>query len=90
MFDRLPIDLRVAFGRALPSEVLLHGGAHAQRPACPGRSLFEAPAHVRRHGFAVMTGTPTEPGTLCKVAELFGYVRETNYGRFFEVRAEAR
>ena len=45
-------------------------------------------AAVRRHGFAVMTGTPTEPGTLCKVAELFGYVRETNYGRWFEVRAE--
>lgn len=45
-------------------------------------------AAVRRHGFALMTGTPTEPGTLCKVAELFGYVRETNYGRWFEVRAE--
>jgi gamma-butyrobetaine hydroxylase len=25
---------------------------------------------------------------LCKVAELFGYVRETNYGHWFEVRAE--
>jgi gamma-butyrobetaine dioxygenase len=45
-------------------------------------------AAVRRHGFAVMTGTPTESGTLCTVAELFGYVRETNYGRWFEVRAE--
>mgnify|MGYP000876626859 CR=1 FL=1 len=45
-------------------------------------------AAVRRYGFAVMTDTPTEPGTLCKVAELFGYVRETNYGRWFEVRAE--
>jgi gamma-butyrobetaine dioxygenase len=45
-------------------------------------------AAVRRHGFAVMTGVPTESGTLCKVAELFGYVRETNYGRWFEVRAE--
>ena len=43
---------------------------------------------VRRYGFAVMTGTPTTPGTLCTVAELFGYVRETNYGRWFEVRAE--
>ena len=28
------------------------------------------------------------PGALCKVAELFGYIRETNYGRWFEVRAE--
>lgn len=45
-------------------------------------------AAVRRHGFAVMTGAPTESGSLCKVAELFGYVRETNYGRWFEVRAE--
>ena len=45
-------------------------------------------AAVRRYGFALMTGTPTEPGTLCRVAELFGYVRETNYGRWFEVRAE--
>ena len=52
------------------------------------RALGRWLAAVRRHGFAVMTGTPTEPGTLCKVAELFGYVRETNYGRFFEVRAE--
>ncbi len=43
---------------------------------------------VRRYGFAVMTQAPTEPGMLCKVAELFGYVRETNYGRFFDVRAE--
>lgn len=45
-------------------------------------------AAVRRHGFAVMTDMPTASGTLCKVAELFGYVRETNYGRWFEVRAE--
>jgi [2-(trimethylamino)ethyl]phosphonate dioxygenase len=43
---------------------------------------------VRRYGFAVLRDVPTESGTLCKVAELFGYVRETNYGRWFEVRAE--
>ncbi|CAN5504715.1 gamma-butyrobetaine dioxygenase [soil metagenome] len=43
---------------------------------------------VRRYGFAVMTEAPTVSGDLCKVAELFGYVRETNYGRWFEVRAE--
>jgi gamma-butyrobetaine dioxygenase len=45
-------------------------------------------AAVRRLGFAVMTGAPTESGTLCRIAELFGFVRETNYGRWFEVRAE--
>ncbi|MBL8905836.1 MAG: gamma-butyrobetaine dioxygenase [Rhizobiales bacterium] len=45
-------------------------------------------AAIRRYGFAVLTGVPTDSGRLCKVAELFGYVRETNYGRWFDVRAE--
>ena len=52
------------------------------------RALGEWLASVRRYGFAVLRDVPTESGTLCKVAELFGYVRETNYGRWFEVRAE--
>jgi gamma-butyrobetaine dioxygenase len=43
---------------------------------------------VRDLGFAVMTNVPLESGTVCRVAELFGFVRETNYGRFFEVRTE--
>jgi gamma-butyrobetaine dioxygenase len=45
-------------------------------------------AAIRRSGFAVMTALPAEPGQVCKAAELFGHVRETNYGRWFEVRAE--
>jgi gamma-butyrobetaine dioxygenase len=45
-------------------------------------------ASVRRYGFAVMTGVPAESGRLCDVASLFGFVRETNYGRWFDVRAE--
>ena len=45
-------------------------------------------AQVRRYGFAILTDTPTVSGMLCKVTELFGFVRETNYGRWFEVRAE--
>lgn len=45
-------------------------------------------AAVRRFGFAVMTGVPRESGALLKVVELFGYVRQTNYGRWFDVRAE--
>ena len=43
---------------------------------------------VRRFGFALLSDVPTDSGYLCKVAETFGYVRETNYGRWFEVRAE--
>jgi [2-(trimethylamino)ethyl]phosphonate dioxygenase len=45
-------------------------------------------AEIRRYGFAVLSDCPRESGSLCAIAELFGYVRETNYGRWFEVRAE--
>jgi gamma-butyrobetaine dioxygenase len=45
---------------------------------------------VRRYGFAVMTGGPVAEGALCEVAALFGFVRETNYGRWFDVRTEVK
>ncbi|QBM17557.1 gamma-butyrobetaine dioxygenase [Marinobacter sp. JH2] len=45
-------------------------------------------ADVHRYGVAKMTEMPLESGAICKVVELFGYLRETNYGRFFEVRTE--
>lgn len=45
-------------------------------------------AQVRRYGFGKLTGGPIEPGALLQVAKLFGYVRETNYGVYFEVRTE--
>ncbi|WP_420410806.1 2-trimethylaminoethylphosphonate dioxygenase [Roseibium sp.] len=43
---------------------------------------------VARYGFGKLTGGPTEDQALMKVVDLFGYVRETNYGRHFEVRTE--
>ena len=43
---------------------------------------------IRRDGFACVEDGPTEPEILFKIVELFGYVRETNYGRLFEVRTE--
>ncbi len=45
-------------------------------------------AAVRRYGFAKVSGGPVEDGALMTVAALFGYVRETNYGKWFEVRTE--
>lgn len=39
-------------------------------------------------GFAKVTGLTPEPGALFGIVDLFGYVRETNYGRLFEVRTE--
>ena len=43
---------------------------------------------IRRRGFARMTGVPALDGAPAAIAALFGYVRETNYGRIFDVRAE--
>jgi gamma-butyrobetaine hydroxylase len=52
-----------------------------------GAALRDWLAAVDELGFALLTGGPTEPGTVTRVAELFGYVRETNYGRLFDVRS---
>lgn len=43
---------------------------------------------VRRYGFGKLVGGPVESGALFQVAALFGYIRETNYGKHFEVRTE--
>ena len=51
-------------------------------------ALREWLSAVARYGFAKLTGGPVHAEALLQVAELFGYVRETNYGRFFEVRTE--
>jgi gamma-butyrobetaine dioxygenase len=54
--------------------------------AAGGAALRDWLAAVDELGFALLTGGPTEPQTVTRVAELFGYVRETNYGRLFDVR----
>lgn len=45
-------------------------------------------AAIRRYGFAKVTGMRAAEGELFEIVDLFGYVRETNYGRHFEVRTE--
>ncbi len=49
----------------------------ARSRAALGRWL----AAVRRYGFALVEAMPVEPGALTRLVDLFGYVRETNYGR---------
>lgn len=39
-------------------------------------------------GFMLLRGVPAEPGAVLEVAATLGYVRETNYGRLFDVRVE--
>ena len=45
-------------------------------------------AAVREFGFAKVTGMEPREGGLFEIVDLFGFVRETNYGRLFEVRTE--
>tara|TARA_B100000686_G_C16785150_1_gene974695 strand:- start:37 stop:1170 length:1134 start_codon:yes stop_codon:yes gene_type:complete len=40
------------------------------------------------YGFAKMTGGKIKPGELIHIANLIGYIRETNYGKFFEVKSK--
>ncbi len=40
-------------------------------------------------GFLVLRGVPCEPAAVLTVAGSMGYVRETNYGRLFDVQAKA-
>ena len=39
-------------------------------------------------GFAKITGSEKKSGTVIKIAKLFGYVRETNYGKWFDVKSK--
>lgn len=45
-------------------------------------------AAIARFGFAKLESGPVREGALIDCAEMFGYIRETNYGRYFEVRTE--
>ena len=56
--------------------------------AASQRELLRWLRGVAAMGCGVMTGVPTQDGEVARVAELFGYVRHTNYGRWFDVRTQ--
>ncbi|WP_209505086.1 MULTISPECIES: TauD/TfdA family dioxygenase [unclassified Ruegeria] len=89
-YDR---DHDIALGRIAPGITTWESGIAA--PSGDWNEVHASPAAKRNwlaavagFGFAKLTGGPTEPESLLKVADLFGYVRETNYGPYFEVRTE--
>jgi len=47
-------------------------------------------AGIARFGFAKLNAGPVKAGALTQVVDLFGHLRETNYGRIFEVRVEEK
>jgi gamma-butyrobetaine dioxygenase len=50
-------------------------------------ALFAALHDFLRLGTVVIHDSPTEPGTVLEIASRFGFVRETNFGRLFDVRS---
>ncbi len=67
----------------------------AQLPAADFNACLSNPVQLRqwlaglaRYGFARLKNGQVEDGALYGVVDLFGYIRETNYGRHFEVRTE--
>lgn len=53
------------------------------------RPLAAALEQVAARGIVFVTAAGGFPGTVERVVERFGYIRETNYGRLFDVREEA-
>jgi gamma-butyrobetaine dioxygenase len=74
---------RRLWGAELQDALPVHGYADVVAGGAALRDWLRA---VDVLGFAILNGGPTEPGTVTRVAELFGFVRETNYGRLFDVR----
>ena len=52
-------------------------------------ALREVLDKVARRGLAFVSGAGTEPGVVERLTARFGFIRETNYGRLFDVREEA-
>jgi gamma-butyrobetaine dioxygenase len=48
----------------------------------------EALSRVATHGLAFLAGAGRDPGVVERTVARFGFVRETNYGRLFDVRIE--
>ena len=50
------------------------------------KSLCDMLASVRDYGFALLSDIPAESEALFNVINLFGFVRDTNYGPYFDVK----
>jgi gamma-butyrobetaine dioxygenase len=64
-------------------------GSHDYNRVCVDDSARAAwLGDVERYGFALLCNVPAAEEKVFDVVKLFGFVRETNYGRLFNVRAE--
>jgi gamma-butyrobetaine dioxygenase len=57
------------------------------RPDPSAAELFSWLESFLTLGFVIFEGVPTAPGTVLRVASMFGFTRETNFGALFDVRS---
>jgi len=87
--SRLADDLDLEDG--LPREVPWRADLPLETISVDGRALESAEARLKSvttlltHGVVIIRHLPTDPECILDVARRFGYVRETNFGRLFEV-----
>jgi gamma-butyrobetaine dioxygenase len=89
----LPVQLPPGPSAKLPYENLWDRGL---MPELPVGDFSEISIHndalvtwltkVKDYGFALLKNVPERDGAVLEVIKLFGYVRETNYGRLFDVK----
>jgi gamma-butyrobetaine dioxygenase len=83
-----PADPRTADGKQLWQAADLNGRIPAWTWPRYLRDRAPALESVLRLGFALLREVPARLGMVAEVAETFGFVRETSYGRIFDVRVE--
>ena len=86
-----PVDDRSASGKTLwRADSFARGLPRTDYTAFDERDAARRDAlrAVRDLGFVLIDALPDAPGQVLRVIERFGFVRETNYGRLFDVRAE--
>ncbi len=69
------------------TDVSLPAAYHGYSQVASGDAAMRAMLqHLRDFGFAILNDVPCERGRVLEVLELFGYVRETNYGKMWEIK----
>jgi gamma-butyrobetaine dioxygenase len=76
---------------SLPREILWRADLPLEAVSVDGRTLDSDAVRLKSvetfltHGIVIIRNLPTEPECILEVAGRFGHVRETNFGRLFEV-----
>jgi gamma-butyrobetaine hydroxylase len=96
-YDRPEKPTKKAKGWHSPTQTLWDNGLMTNIPEADFNTVMSSPkalqawlSDIARLGFSKLNAGPVQAGSLTQVVDLFGHLRETNYGRVFEVRVEQK